>query len=446
MKRKFVFITILLLAMLFLSACDVPFLDRPLRDNPERRYYEGTEGVLMQFSSPSNPPTRMFYHSDMAPTENEFNIFIDLHNLGTSYTYGALFVSGYDPGLVDLYDEEGLPLGIARYGGTWSDCTMDFGLFGAQTGGNFWDSVSGVFNCADTGAGAYYTSRDNWGVQLQSLAPVLDLVGIDSPLLDNVGFTYDNNAAGNRLRLNVQDGFNLDYLNHGRGIIVMLSGLSFRQYNGQEYYLKPDLPDYPGGERTTIAFTGQIRDFPSGLDETRVPIMVTNCYLYTTYAAPQVCIDPDPYSQQRKVCRPREINFGKGTGAPLVISSVEQQDISKKGTWFVINLKNAHEGRGTIYDMGALEQCSPYHPKKTYDPALLDRVYLVDARIGDTHLECSPERFKGVHLDNGRGEVRCYYPFQYETAGSAYETSLILEFAYGYAETLTRYMTVKRAY
>lgn len=443
MERKHVFITLLILAVLFLSACDVPFGNRPLRPNPERQYYAGTEGVMMKFSDLANPPARMYYHSDMAPTENTFNVFVDLHNVGSSYTYGAVFVSGYDPGSITMYDEEGLPLGIARYGGTYDDCTIDFGLFGPQAGtGNFWDTASAVFNCANSGVGGYYSGSNDFGLRIDSIG---EAFGWDSSFWDTIGFTYDNNAAGNRLRFNV-DNANLDYLNNGRGVIVALSGLSFRQYNGQEYYLQPDLPDYPGGEQTTKVFQGQIRDFPVGTDELRVPLQVTNCYLYASYISTSVCIDPDPYSTNDKACYPREHNFAKGKGAPIVATSIRQEDISNRGTWFTIQLRNTHEGRGTIFDMGYLEQCSPYHPNKRHSPQILNKIYLVDARVGNTHLQCTPDRFRGIRLDNGRGELRCYYPFEYETAGSGYETQLTLEFAYGYSESIQRDMTIKRAY
>ena len=103
-------------------------------------------------------------------------------------------------------------------------------------------------------------------------------------------------------------------------MIIYLEGINFRQYNGVEYRLKPDLQDYPGGERDLMMFRGKIRNFPQGLDQATVPIMVTNCYLYATYAAPQVCIDPAPLDAGRKVCTPRDITYNGGNGAPVAIT------------------------------------------------------------------------------------------------------------------------------
>jgi hypothetical protein len=74
----------------------------------------------------------------------------------------------------------------------------------------------------------------------------------------------------------------------------------------------------------------------------------------------------------------------------------------------------------------------------------LNKVYVLDARIGDQHLDCTPNRGDGIRLVNGQGNVRCEYDLEYLTAKSAYETPLIVELGYGYSTTMTRRVTFKR--
>ncbi|MBN1175205.1 hypothetical protein JXA48_01035 [Candidatus Woesearchaeota archaeon] len=447
MKYTKILIAILLVTTLALSACSAGDMfsgaGRKQTADPNRNYYTGTQGVTMMFSDPSSPPSRMYYHSDASPDDNVFDVIVDLHNEGTAYTLGALYISGYDPSMIELYDEEGQALSIIEYGADWGDCLIDVGFSGNAVGGSFWNSISGAWNCAGMGVSGHRNSADDWGFKVNSLSPFLDLVGVESNFLDGISLAYDSNPGGDHLSLGFDDDFNFEYLNHGRGMIIYLEGINFRQYNGLEYRLKPDLADYPGGERDSILFRGEIRNFPQGLDQAEVPIMVTNCYLYATYAAPQVCIDPDPFSQERKVCYPQRITYNKGTGAPVKITSIEQVDSSNKGTTFVINIDNV--GGGTVYDATHIEQCSPYYPIRP-TTRVYNKVYLTDVRIGNQHLTCTPDRWDGVRLDNGHGEVRCHYDYNFQRIGSAFQTPLIVEVAYGYAETMKRTMTVKKSY
>lgn len=446
MKSTKIIISVLLVLVLVLTSCSsLPsYFNRGNTDgSPNRNYYTGTEGVFMMFSDPSSPPPRMFYHSDADVDDNVFDIMVDLHNKGTAYTLGALFVSGYDPTMIELYDQDGGALQINEYGADWGDCLIDVGFNDNPVGGSFWDVISGAFNCAGEGVAGHYNGKDDWGGRIASLAPLLDWTGVESEILDSISIGYDKNQNSDRFTMGFDGDFNFEYLNHGRGMIVYLEGLNFRQYNGLSYRLKPDLPEYPGGERDMILFRGEIRNFPQGLDTAEVPIMVTNCYLYATYAAPQVCIDPDPYSPERKVCYPQRINYNKGTGAPVKITSIEQVDSSKKGSTFVINIDNV--GGGTVFDAMKIEQCSPYHPLRP-SARVYNKVYLTDARIGNQHLTCTPDRWDGIRLDNGHGEVRCQYDYNFQRLGSAFQTPLIVEISYGYAQTMSRTMMVKKSY
>ena len=440
MWKKILVMALLVAMILSLAACDMPFSPYANKNNnPNKDYYEGNQGVVMQFSDPGNPPSQMYYYGDADPDDNKFNIFVDVHNIGSSKTRGGLYVSGYDPNMIRI-DEIDIP----RLNGGWGDCTMDFGFNGNGGGSNdlnFWEMFMGDIGCSDTGFNAYTQGQDDWGFGIDSLGQLLGDDG--NEWWNQIGFSFENINGNPSVGFNIDDNFNLDYLNHGNGMLLMMSGLSFERYNGKEYILYADNYNFPGGEQTTIAFNGEIREWPKGLDRTErpMPFLITNCYLYTTYAAPQVCIDPAPMDQGRKVCTPQEITYNGGNGAPVALSVITQEN-TRKRIYFDLTIQNV--GGGQVFDMGYMERCSPYYPGRL-SSMQMDKVYILDARIGNQHLRCTPDRGDGVRLVNGRGQVKCYYDLEYQTAKSAYETPLIVEFAYGYAENMERRMMIKRA-
>jgi hypothetical protein len=166
---------------------------------------------------------------------------------------------------------------------------------------------------------------------------------------------------------------------------------------------------------------------------------LTNCYLYTTFAAPLVCIDPDPYSDVRKVCSPDQLSFSGSQGAPIAITSIEQEASPRRST-FRINIQNV--GRGEVFDAGQIQKCSPYIADRVR-PSDKNVVYVGDIRIGNQRLiDCTPRGF--VRLQNGRGTITCSYPYEFVGLQSAYETPLYVELWYGYSDTELRQMQIKR--
>jgi hypothetical protein len=168
-------------------------------------------------------------------------------------------------------------------------------------------------------------------------------------------------------------------------------------------------------------------------------IMMTNCYMYTTFAAPTVCIDPQPYSTNRKVCHPSISKWSNGQGSPLAISHVRQENTPRTA---VFHIEVANVGPGHVWDPGKLEKCSPYYPggAKSAD---LNTVWIGDVRIGNTQLTCTPRTH--FRLDQaGRGRFTCTYPIEYAELNSAYQTGLVIELWFGYSVIQDRIIPVKR--
>lgn len=437
MTKTRIILSLLILSLLVLSACTggLPF-SRTASTNQNRDYYVGTDGVIMRFADPTTPPARMYYYETGTQLDNSFQILVDVHNIGSSFTKGALYVSGYDPYMIQIDNMD-----IARTGSSfWSNCFFNVNFLG---GGNSRSSANCQNVDLDVGGGGF-------GFSSNDLGALADQLNIDAGFLDGIGVSIDTYGD---LDIGVStNNLDLDVFNHGVALLIWAdrAGLSLTRYNGLNYdgepagagILQPDYPQFPGGETNTINFNGYVRNWPQGLDQTDKPVtfLVTNCFIYSTVATPQVCIDPAPYDQGVKVCQPRPTNFNGGNGAPVAISIIEQENSLRK-VFFEINIQNV--GGGTVFDLGAIEACSPYYPGRL-TAQHLNKVYILDARIGNQQLDCTPNRGDGVRLINGRGQFRCEYDMEYATAKSAYETPLIVELGYGYSTTMQRKTTIRR--
>lgn len=407
-------ILILVMVVLLLFSC------QGYRRNPETtRFFVGTEGVVTNFEY---IPTKIYYYGDTGPEGNTFEIGVRAWNKGSSFTRGAVFLSGFDPDLIRFRE---INIGPTSGCGI-SIVSIGFGQFG------------GIFSCGDSyimgGGGETY-------VNLENIGEILSGFGVS--WWDSSKFDFDvsySDYHGQKM-FNVDFDFpnvDLEYYGHGRLFLAIFSGINFEALNGQEFFLAGNLPEFPGGEVAYFTYSGTITNWPMGLDEAKQTIMLTTCYLYTTYAAPLVCIDPDPQSDVRKICIPRSTGF-KSQGAPVAITSVEQENTPKK-IIFRINIANV--GRGQVFDPGNIAKCSPYFPGRVKESDL-NMVWVGDARIGRVRLQdCTPAGF--VRLQNGRGTITCTYPVQYAQLKSAYETPLVLELWYGYSETQQRNIYMKR--
>ncbi len=389
--------------------------DNQYYDPVRARYFEGHDGVQMFFDQ---IPPRLFYYGNAPQSAaNDFPVSIELRNEGSSYTRGGIFLSGYDPNLI-MFDE--IPIAMSFPGacsfriGDWS--LNELGFF-VQCGDDF-----------------------TWRGSEENLIDMISFHGITwfDDILGDIDFMYQNTGAGDRWDINF-GGMDIGLREHGLALIATLSGLSFNKFLGREYVLAGDTYEYPGGEIEYVEFNGHIINWPQGTDEIDQTFLVTNCYMYTTFAAPTVCIDPQPYSENRKVCNPQVATWGRGQGAPVAVTRVTQENTPRTA---VFHIEVANMGQGTVYDAGMLEKCSPYYPGGARSSDL-NIIWFPDVRINNRGLDCTPRHF--VRLDqSGRGSFTCTYPIEYAELNSAYQTPLVIELWYGYSETMERRVRVKR--
>ena len=422
----------LLLALLVLSSCSrIPGRRDPSQqfgNFEDNKYYQGFHGVEMAFV-PGMPPSRIYYYGDTY--DNTFDVNVEVGNVGSSWARGGIFLSGFDPTMMEF-------IGINPGRTSGRACIIDIGNIG-------FGEFGGTMRCENffLGAGSQGTFEIGFRNLFGSSGPYAGTFDI-SRLFGGIDAWYRHSSGQDRLSIGFNNpGIDIEYANHGRLLIALLQGIDFSRSFGIEYLLAGDTYEFPGGEIGFVNFDGNIVNWPPGLDQTYQTFMVTNCYLYATYAAPVVCIDPAPFSQSRKVCRPKPFTGTKGQGAPVAVTYIEQENTPRQAI-FTIHVRNV--GGGQVYDPGRLEMCSPYFPAMVSNDDL-NVVYVGDVRVsGDLQrLDCTPNDFVRLNPQTGEGIITCAYNIPFSGLKSAYQTPIVVELWYGYSKTIERRVLIKRA-
>jgi hypothetical protein len=365
-----------------------------------------------------------------------FSIDVEVHNVGASWTKGGVYVSGYDPSLFEVYKP------INKDGSLLDNCRLNID---PKDG---WSAIGGFLSCNLGEHGSYEvgsdSNSDNWIDQVNvrdGLAGLAELFGWGD--VPEVNFNWDRSTDSYNMNFDFSK-ITLDYdqFYHGQALLVILQSLTFDSYHGNPFRLAPDNYQFPGGESDILSFPGYIKHtWPPGMDQTDVTFLVTSCYAYSTFATPLVCIDPNPFSEDEKICRPGEVRMSGSQGAPIAVTRV-YEEASRNSAIFTIEIQNI--GNGKVYDPGHLKFCSPYYPGYV-GPQSLDKVIVGDVRLSGSAqpLVCTPDDRVG-RLRDGRGIIPCRYDYEYNSAKSAYRAPLVIELWYGYSETQRRNVYVKR--
>lgn len=414
----------LLVVLVVLTACDS--FDR----GPQ--YYEGTRGVSVDFAE-GNPPTELFVRGD----EATFNIDVRVRNHGASVTKGGVYLSGYDPTIIDVE-------GIDEDRDFFQSCRFDIDNIGY---GNF----NGLLQCERLGLGPLGSVSggievgDGFRIDLDDLniGTLLDNI-FNTDLFTNLGFnqnsvSFDSQGGGSfAVSFDLQD-FDPDRVSRGPYFLSLWAPWSFEYNQGTPYTMQGDTPSNPGVKESFVTFNATAT-LPEESVRTSQPLMVTNCYLYTTYAASETCIDPQPNSDTEKACRLSGYSSGNGQGAPVAITNVQPR---YTGQDIVYEITVENVGSGRVYNPKQIDKCSPHHPEPVTEEDL-GTIVLGMAYVGDQQLDCVPDQHT-LRLYNGRGTVSCALDLESQPfVKSGYTSPLVLEMWYGYADTVRRTVTIRR--
>jgi hypothetical protein len=402
------------------------------------RYYTGNRGIIMNLYQ---PPTIFYYRSsDLNGQADgntaEFNV--KLINDGASDSYGAVFISGFSGDMFRVYkidsaNPQGRQIIINK---NRNSCYFDIMSVGRSIGN--WNFLTG---CLDSSINRFGGSTTlNIGAQTfekifggQSWFQKYGLSNLQISMNDK-GQLLSFGVGGNIADFSV--------MGYGRALMLIVSSLDFEGLGGSIINMKGDNADFPGGDIDYKTFKVQmISRWPAGQDYFNLPYQIKSCYSYTTFVSPMICVDPNPFSAEKKVCTSQGYAWGGSQGAPVAVTSVLQTNTGKE-VLLDITIKNV--GPGRVWDVGYLEACSPYYPGSV-KPTMLDTVYIGFAYIGNAQLDCT--NFYKVRLDpkTQTAKVMCRYDIRSaDDIGSAYATPLKMELWYGYEETISSQVMIRR--
>ncbi len=170
------------------------------------------------------------------------------------------------------------------------------------------------------------------------------------------------------------------------------------------------------------------------------PVIFQACYAYQTRASVPVCIDPDVLNlNSKKVCVPEVKSLSGGQGAPVAITRVETlmgpsgDDVVPS---FIIHLQNV--GNGQIVDVDGIGAACG---SDISDRSVLSSVAVVSAKLQDKDLVCSP---LPVSFRSGEARVSCMTDDSYGLTQGTFSTVLSVQVDYGYVQSASFPVNVKR--
>ncbi len=430
-NRKALIVIFLLLALTLAGCSGFGDSRGKCSEGDACKYYTGTRGIITQQES---TPRTMYYrtadNNNVDGNVAEFNV--RLKNDGASDSYGAVFLSGFGPELFSIYKyKDGVYEEILIQKATSSNCYINLlGMIDEKL----------VFNagCLTYGVSGYSGAGGNWGVSLD-LEKVGELLGVSLP---PIGLQYENFGDGKYSVGLVWDEILINVLNHGKLLISLVQNIDFDKFGGSEFALKGDNPDSPGGDYDFKTFKIRMKsDWPAGQDYFNVPYQIKTCYAYTTFVSPMLCIDPDPFSYEDKICRAETYTWGGSQGGPVAVTLLRQTNTGKE---MILDFTIKNTGTGRVWDVGQLEACSPYFPG-SIKPTMLNVVYIGQAYVGETTIDCSRDYMIRLDPNTQDAKFTCRYPLdQSGNVGSAYAIPLKMELWYGYEESVNNQITIRR--
>jgi len=396
--------------------------------NVSPKYYTGYDSVEMSFMSDS-PPTTFYYDGEAAAGSqvNTIPINVQVQNKGSSDSYGAIFVHGFDPNIVSVQTSSG---------STSNGLGYNYGTGGQSVFGGWMSGQNYAFNIGGIPIGdstLNFGMADINGRQMISFSTLGGggTVRSRSELFSSLGYTSANIAEA-----------------RVGGILVPITKSMYGIYGWtntiQSIELEGRNQNNPAGEMDVLDFPATIMTLPPSLEQFQQRIMITSCFSYATHASTMVCIDPEPYSNVRKACTPLTVGLSGGQGAPVAVTSIEQRP-GRGRTTFTINVKLSKTGTDDIlYDYYQLYKCNPASGAivKTNDKNVIDVGY-VHLSNQDITMSCLPDQ--RIRLDeSGNGQIVCSIDLPANMPSSAYEAPMEIELWYGYSKTIYRDVYIRK--
>ncbi|MEM4337018.1 MAG: hypothetical protein QXG86_03370 [Candidatus Woesearchaeota archaeon] len=174
-------------------------------------------------------------------------------------------------------------------------------------------------------------------------------------------------------------------------------------------------------------------NLPPGTDVYPATLQATACYDYQTKAVLPVCIDPDPYGiVKQKACTPKGAPTAGGQGAPVAITSVEQESLPGK---VIFKIRVGNVGGGQVLEKGLSNICTSSLLRYNQ----IDKIQY-NVKLGGAGGDCKPTT--PLRLVNNQATITC--SFNVGTSKLAYTTTLDVELNYGYLSSVQKSIQIKK--
>jgi len=203
---------------------------------------------------------------------------------------------------------------------------------------------------------------------------------------------------------------------------------------------------YPEGDIASFSIRAESKTLDDQSASHNVDIIIIACYDYQTKLSADICIDYDIYNEKGlpKSCEVKDQTFSSGQGAPIGVISVKAemlpQDDGGIRPSFIIKVKNLD--KGFPYLVGESDYvCSSEGDQASSKFNLVK----ISAELSSVPLVCSPST--ELKLKDKEDYVRCQTPdvwYQLDPTSSAYTSPLIVWLDYGYANTISKKVEIKR--
>jgi len=198
----------------------------------------------------------------------------------------------------------------------------------------------------------------------------------------------------------------------------------------------------PTGESSTVYATITAKTLEQQTETMSPSARFTACYDYETTGQQDVCVDTDPYNLRyfKKSCESKTITLSD-QGAPVAVTKIEPVimiENDKIKPTYEITIENI--GNGEVYQYGkSMEACSKISKD---DYKIFFNNISIQVWLGEIELVCTHTNTK---LIDKKGTFRCSLESGVDKNIDTYSTTLKIILTYGYMESISKDIEIRRS-
>ena len=181
---------------------------------------------------------------------------------------------------------------------------------------------------------------------------------------------------------------------------------------------------------------------PKGVSRYSPTIKFATGFTYTTTASVPICYDPNPQStrQLEKPCKFTESVSLSSQGAPVAVSSIEQDVVGGDDGKVLYRIFLENKGSGKIVNPSVALETNPF--KDGYRLSELNNVFLAKFRVGAAEAKvCRPLVIKMI---DGKGVSFCeFLKTEINPNHQAIETPVTIVLGYGYTNIIEKKINIE---